>query len=290
MNIDLFKVREDSDPELDRRPCILPDLEDRKTLKKYLADCTREIDRLQYRMYAENRQSLLVVLQGMDASGKDSAVRRLMSGVNPQGVIVSSFKHPSALELDYNYLWRHYAKLPQKGTIAIFNRSYYENVLITRVHPELLLAERMPGIDSVGKVDEQFWLDRFEQIRKFERILAETGTHIVKFYLHLSRAEQKRRFLDRIERKEKHWKFSSSDIRERKFWNEYMHAYSQALRHTSCDHAPWYVIPADSKPFARLAIGRVILDTLQGMQPQFPAVAQSELDMIAAAREELLAE
>ena len=290
MNIDMFKVQADSDPELDRRTCRPPDLEDKKALKKRLGACTREIDRLQYRMYAENRQSLLVVLQGMDASGKDSAVRRLMSGVNPQGVIVSSFKHPSALELDYNYLWRHYSKLPQKGSIAIFNRSYYENVLITRVHPELLLAERMPGIDAVDKVDEQFWLDRFEQIRKFERILTETGTHIVKFYLHVSRDEQKRRFLDRIERKEKHWKFSSSDIRERKFWDQYMHAYTQALRHTSRDHAPWYVIPADSKALARLAIGRVVLDTLQRMQPQFPAVDQAELDMIAAARQELLDE
>ncbi len=248
----------------------------------------KKIDELQYAMYAENRQSLLVVMQGMDAAGKDGLIRHLLNGVNPQGVIVSSFKHPSSHELDHDYLWRHYSKLPERGQIGIFNRSHYENVLITRVHPELILSERLPEIRSVEDISEKFWQKRFEQIRSFEQIISQNGTRVIKLFLHVSPEEQKKRFLKRIDRADKHWKFSRADIRERSFWKEYQKAYEDMLPATSTKHCPWYILPADSKWYTRLLAARIIRSTLEDMNPRYPSVSDADRAEMEQARETLL--
>jgi PPK2 family polyphosphate:nucleotide phosphotransferase len=242
---------------------------------------------LQYKLYAENRQSLLIVLQGMDSAGKDSLVRHIMNGVNPQGLQVYSFKHPTSLELEHSYLWRHYLKLPEHGQIVIFNRSHYENVLISKVHPEIVLAEHVPGIDSVKKVDHKFWKQRYEQINNFEDVITQNGTKIIKFFLHLSKEEQRKRFLDRLDNKEKHWKFSSDDIKERGYWDDYQRVYQDAIRQT-CQHvAPWYVIPADDKWYTHLLCGEIIMNELQAMKPTFPGVPKDEMKMMADAKKVL---
>ena len=243
-----------------------------------------EIAALQYKLYAENRQSMLIVLQGMDSAGKDSLVRHIMNGVNPQGLQVHSFKHPTALELEHSYLWRHYLKLPEHGQIVIFNRSHYENVLISKVHPEIVLAEHVPGIDTVKKVNHKFWTQRYQQINNFEDVIVQNGTRIIKFFLHLSKDEQRKRFLERLENKEKHWKFSSDDIKERQYWDEYQHAYQDAIRHTSSEDAPWYIIPADDKWYTHLLCGEIILKELQRMSPSFPDVDTTEREMMHQAR------
>jgi PPK2 family polyphosphate:nucleotide phosphotransferase len=252
-----------------------------------LVNVIEEIAKLQYKLYAENRQSLLIILQGMDASGKDGTVKHIMSGINPQGVLVYSFKHPSALELEHNYLWRHAQKLPQHGQITIFNRSHYENVLISKVHPGLILAECLPGIDSTNKIGKDFWNKRYKQINYFEKSVVQNGTQILKFFLHLSRDEQRRRFLERIEKKEKHWKFSSDDITERKFWNDYQLAYEQALKHTNTKFAPWFIIPADDKTPAHQLISRIILEKLKKMKPSLPRINKKEEALMKLAKEDL---
>jgi PPK2 family polyphosphate:nucleotide phosphotransferase len=234
------------------------------------------ISKLQNKLYAENNQSLLIILQGMDSAGKDSTIKNIMKGVNPQGVLVTSFKHPSTQELEHDYLWRHTIKLPEHGQIVIFNRSHYENVLISKVHPELVLAERIKGYDKLSKIDNTFWKMRYNQINDFEKRNIETGTHILKFFLHLSKNEQGKRFLERINNEDKHWKFSSADIEERKHWREYQGAYEQAIKHTSTKIAPWYVIPADDKSIAHTLIGKIILDTLTKMKPVFPDKTKQE--------------
>jgi PPK2 family polyphosphate:nucleotide phosphotransferase len=260
---------------------------DNKELKELLAADVEEIAKFQTKLYAENRQSLLIILQGMDGSGKDSTIKHLMSGVNPQGVVVHSFKHPSVLELEHNYLWRHAQKLPERGQIAIFNRSHYENVLISKVHPELILAERLPGITDVDKIDKGFWKNRYEQINNFEKNAIQNGTVILKFFLHLSKEEQGKRFIERIDNKEKHWKFSIDDITEREFWLNYQKAYEQALKHTSTKIAPWYIVPADDKLCAHLLIGRIILEELKKMDPSFPPVDKKEKELMQQAKAKL---
>ncbi|HUX84966.1 MAG TPA: PPK2 family polyphosphate kinase [Chitinophagaceae bacterium] len=245
-------------------------------LKKLLAEDITAISKLQNRLYAENRQALLIIMQGMDAAGKDSAIKHIMTGVNPQGVDVVSFKHPSDEELDHDYLWRHYIKLPAHGKITIFNRSHYENVLITRVHPNLITAEKLPGIRGPRDIRPQFWQTRFRQINDFERTVTENGTTILKLFFHLSRKEQRKRFLERIENPEKHWKFSSADLKERGFWKEYHHAYEAAIKHTSTKRAPWFIIPSDDKWYAHLLIGKIIFRALQKMNPAYPALDQQE--------------
>ncbi|HVB03021.1 MAG TPA: PPK2 family polyphosphate kinase [Chitinophagaceae bacterium] len=263
---------------------------DKKTLIKLLEADTSAISVLQYRMYAENRQSLLIILQGMDSAGKDGTIKHIMSGVNPQGVGVCSFKHPSSEELEHDYLWRHYQKLPRRGQIMIFNRSHYENVLISRVHPELVLAERLPGILSTNDINHDFWITRYRQINDFEKTIIENGTCVLKFFLHLSRKEQRSRFLERIKNKEKHWKFSSNDIRERTFWEKYIHAYQTAIRHTSSHSSPWYIIPADDKWYAHLMVGKIILETLKKMHPDFPKMDKQEEQLINKGKIQLMNE
>ncbi|MCB9296076.1 MAG: polyphosphate kinase 2 family protein [Lewinellaceae bacterium] len=259
----------------------------KKAAKAQLRKDIEQMSELQYRLYAENRQALLIIFQAMDAAGKDSAIRHVLSGINPQGCDVNSFKHPSAQELDHNYLWRHYAKLPDRGRIGIFNRSHYENVLITRVHPEFLLAENLPGIHSVKDVSEKFWKNRYRQINNFERTISENGTTIIKFFLHLSKKEQKKRFLERIDNPEKNWKFSAADIEERTYWDDYRQAYETAISKTSTAYAPWYIIPADHKWFSRMAIGNIIVETLKRMDIRMPVVSEKEKVLLQQAKEKL---
>ncbi|MBX2904649.1 MAG: polyphosphate kinase 2 family protein [Taibaiella sp.] len=263
---------------------------DKDELLKQLADCVEQLADLQYRLYAEDRQSLLIVLQGMDSSGKDGTIKEIMKGVNPQGVKVHSFKHPSGQELDHDFLWRHYQVLPAHGEITIFNRSHYENVLISKVHPELVVAEKLPGIFAPEDIGKKFWKARYERINDFEETITSNGTRIVKFFLHLSKEEQRKRFLARLENKQKNWKFSSSDVIERGFWDEYQHAYELALSHTSTKRAPWYVIPADNKPYAHVLIARILVATLQKMKPEFPVTDSKEELFMREAHEQLKAE
>ncbi len=258
-------------------------------LKAMLQEDSERIAHLQNKLYAENQQSLLIIFQGMDASGKDSAIRNIMAGVNPQGVEVTSFKHPSDLELNHDYLWRHYIRLPQQGQIGIFNRSHYENVLISKVHPRLVLAERIPGIKTIEEVDDKFWKRRFRQIRNFERTIHDTGTQILKFFLHISKDEQKKRFLQRIDQKQKHWKFSEADITERKFWDQYQSAYEQAIGNTSTKKNPWFVVPSDDKWFTQMLISKIIISKLEDMKIKYP-VADEELEARLSSAKKLLLE
>ena len=249
---------------------------DAPSLEDILESDIENVSKLQNILFAEDRQSLLIMLQGMDSSGKDGTIKHIMKGVNPQGVGVVSFKHPSKQELEHDYLWRHTIKLPEHGQILIFNRSYYENVLISKVHPELLMAERLYAYNSLSKIDKAFWKLRYNQIKLFEKRNIENGTQILKFFLHLSKDEQAKRFIDRISNQNKHWKFSSDDIEERKYWNEYQDAYELAIKRTSTKIAPWYVIPADDKPLAHTLIGKIILEKLQSMKPCFPPKTKKE--------------
>ncbi len=262
----------------------------KKELKKETEKIVAEIDALQNILYAENRQSLLIIFQGMDAAGKDSTIRAILTGVNPQGVEVVSFKKPTSAELEHDYLWRHYISLPQRGKITIFNRSHYENVLVTRVHPEFLTSENLPEIHSAEDVKPDFWEKRFAQINQFEKTITENGTTILKFMLNVSKEEQKKRFLERIENREKNWKFSSQDVAERKYWNEYQSCFEEMLEKTSTEIAPWYIIPCDSKKFAQFSIATIIKETLQKMNPKFPVLEQEEAQKLQVAYKELLAE
>jgi PPK2 family polyphosphate:nucleotide phosphotransferase len=257
---------------------------DKKEAKDMLEEGVKRLSDLQEKLYASDRWSVLIVLQAMDAAGKDSAIKHVMSGLNPQGVQVVSFKHPSAEELDHDFLWRVAQKLPERGRIGIFNRSHYEEVLVVRVHPEILASQKLP--DPLRGT--ALWQRRFESIRGFERHLASSGTHILKFFLNVSREEQRKRFLDRIEEPGKRWKFSMGDVAERKLWPKYMHAYEEAIRATSRPEAPWYVVPADNKWFSRIVISAALVDALEGLKLDFPKVrgkAWKELQMAKKALE-----
>jgi PPK2 family polyphosphate:nucleotide phosphotransferase len=229
-----------------------------------------KLSELQEKLYASNRYSVLIVIQAMDAAGKDSVIEHVMSGLNPQGVTVTSFKTPSHQELEHDYLWRHYIALPARGMVGIFNRSHYENVLVTRVHPEYILNENLPGIKSVNDIDKSFWEKRFRQINHFERILFDNGTVILKFFLHVSKKEQKKRFLERIKDPAKNWKFSAADLKERELWKEYRKAYEDMLENTSNLLAPWFIIPADDKWFTRLVFANIIVNELSRLDLSYP--------------------
>ncbi len=246
--------------------------------------------KMQDKLYAHNRHSMLIVLQAMDAAGKDSAIRHVMSGLNPQGVHVTSFKTPSKEELDHDFLWRHYKALPARGDIEIFNRSHYENVLVTRVHPEYILNENIPGIHSVEDITENFWEKRFKMINRFEKTLTQNGTVVLKFFLHVSRKEQKKRFLERIDDPEKNWKFAAADVEERAHWDKYMDAYELMLPATSKSYAPWYVLPADDKWFTRLCLAAIIAQEFNKIDPSYPVISASEKARLQEMREKLLNE
>jgi len=237
----------------------------------------------QEQLYAQDRWGILVILQAMDAAGKDSTIKHVMSGVNPQGCSVTSFKAPSAEELDHHFLWRTQRFLPERGKIGIFNRSYYEEVLVVRVHPELLALEKMPA----ALVTDKIWQERFEDINAHERHLSRNGIVVLKIFLNLSKKEQQKRFLERLDKPEKHWKFSENDVLERRHWNEYMRAYEEMIRNTSTKHAPWYVIPADHKWFTRLAVAEVIVHALDALDLSFPKVSADREKELQKARRAL---
>ncbi|KPE49878.1 polyphosphate kinase 2 family protein [Chryseobacterium indologenes] len=243
---------------------------------------------LQEKLYADGSQSLLVVLQAMDAAGKDSLIEHVFGGVNPQGCNVTSFKTPSSKEYSHDFLWRHYLALPQKGMIGIFNRSHYESVLVCKVHPEYNLSEKTWS--SVKDFDRKFWENRYESIRNFEKHLAQNGTTIVKIFLNVSKDEQKKRLLDRINEQEKNWKFSAGDLPERALFSQYMEAYETAINETSKDHAPWYVLPADNKWFARVAAIQIIIDTLERMNLKYPQLGEKEKAELEEAKRTLESE
>jgi PPK2 family polyphosphate:nucleotide phosphotransferase len=241
------------------------------------------IEEQQEKLYAQDEWSLLLIFQAMDAAGKDSLIKHVMSGVNPQACEVSSFKVPSAEELDHDYMWRAVRHLPERGKIGIFNRSYYEEVLVVRVHQEFLVKQHLPP----GLVTKKIWKERFEDIRNFETYLARNGTVIRKFFLNVSREEQKRRFLARLDEPEKNWKFSEADVREREHWDEYMQAYEDMIRHTATPQAPWYVVPADHKWFTHIVVGSAIIQTLKDLDLEFPKVDKQRRKELEAARQTL---
>jgi PPK2 family polyphosphate:nucleotide phosphotransferase len=251
--------------------------------RKHLAE-------VQDMLYAHNRYSVLIIFQAMDAAGKDGAVKHIMSGFNPLGVKVYSFKAPTSHELDHDYFWRHELALPSRGEIAIHNRSHYENVLVTKVHPEWILNERIPGIESTKDINDKFWQLRYKQIRRFEKNLTDNGTIILKFFLNVSKKEQKKRFLERIDDASKNWKFSLSDLKERGFWDDYQKVYEEALSATSTDYAPWYVIPADDKWFTRLAIASIIARKFATLKINYPVVNQSQKEELQKAKVQLMTE
>lgn len=255
-----------------------------------LDNSRKHLAEVQDELYAHNRYSVLIIFQAMDAAGKDGAVKHIMSGFNPLGVKVYSFKAPNSAELDHDYFWRHQLALPARGEIAIHNRSHYENVLATKVHPEWILNEHIPGIDTVKKIDDKFWQKRYKQIRRFEKNLADNGTIILKFFLNVSKKEQKKRFLERIEDPSKNWKFSLSDLKERAFWDDYQKAYEDAMSETSAEHAPWFVIPADDKWFARLAIAAVITREFAKLKINYPVVTQNQKEQLQKAKLQLMSE
>lgn len=263
-----FVVGEGDKVDLDEWPtAVEPFYSSKKDFKKQLADDVRKLSSLQQLFYAWNQYAVLLIFQAMDAGGKDSAIKHVMSGVNPQGCQVFSFSHPSAAELEHDFLWRTTRCLPERGKIGIFNRSYYEEVLIVKVHPELLKAQ---GFQKDRYKSKNFWTDRYTSIRGLEKHLSLNGTRIVKFFLHLSRDEQRKRFLARIDDPEKNWKFSDSDIKERSFWKQYMEAYGDCLAATSTRDCPWYVVPADDKENARLIISQIIRDTFESLNMSYP--------------------
>ena len=250
-----------------------------------LAEHVGELSRLQEKLYAHDRFAVLMIFQAMDAAGKDGAIKHVMSGINPQGCEVVSFRHPSATELDHDFLWRAAQRLPERGRIGIFNRSYYEEVLIVRVHPEILRAEQLP--DELAE-DDAVWEGRYRSIRHFERHLHRNGTRIVKFFLHLSKEEQRKRFLARIDDPDKNWKLGPADVEERKYWKRYMQAYEACLAATSTRHAPWYVVPADDKQNARLIVSAILLELLRGLKLHYPRTTPKRRRELQALRRRLV--
>jgi len=282
MNTDKFLVKEGSKLDLKKHPTDLTgDYTDKKQAVKDLQANVERLRELQDVLYAQDHHSLLVIFQAMDAAGKDGVIEHVMSGVNPQGCHVVSFKQPSSEERDHDYLWRCQKALPERGKIGIFNRSHYEEVLVVRVHPEILQSSQLP---TAVKSDKDIWKKRFQHIRDWEQHLSENGTHILKFFLNVSKEEQKQRFLARINEPEKNWKFAASDVKERGHWDDYMKAYTEALSATSTPNAPWYVIPADKKWFTRLAVSEVIVKKLESMDLHYPVVSEAHRAELAEAK------
>ena len=263
-----FRVLPGKKVKLERWPtCVEPFFKSKEQYQELLKTHVEGLNSLQQLHYASGRYALLMIFQGMDSAGKDGAIRHVMSGVNPEGCEVYSFKQPSAEELKHDFLWRTTGRLPERGRIGIFNRSYYEEVLITRVHPEIIDTQNLP---KRSRDEKHFWRDRYRSITDLEAHLHRNGTQIVKFFLHLSKQEQKKRFLERIEEPDKNWKFSASDIHERTYWKDYMHAYEHCLAQTSTPHAPWYAVPADDKENARLIVSQILMDAFDDLKMAYP--------------------
>jgi PPK2 family polyphosphate:nucleotide phosphotransferase len=262
------------------------DKEDKTMVKELLQLGVQELARMQDIMYAQDKWSLLLIFQAMDAAGKDGAIKHVMSGLNPQGCEVTSFKSPSAEDLDHDFMWRCIKHLPERGRIGIFNRSYYEEVLVVRVHEQILRSEKIPEI----LITEKIWEERFRDIRHFEKYLNCNGTIVIKFFLNLSKKEQKKRFLERIDNPDKNWKFSAADAKERAYWNDYMQAYEEMIINTSTEKSPWYVVPADSKPYARIVIASAIINAMDSLDLEYPKVSKEKIAELERIKLELLAE
>lgn len=273
-NIDITHYRVDKPIKLSERNTLDNLGQDSKALKKKLRNVTRELAEFQNTLYAHGKYGVLVCLQGMDTAGKDSLIREVFKELNARGVEVHSFKVPTELELNHDYLWRHYIALPERGRFSVFNRTHYENVLVTKVHPNYILGENIPGVENIEDVNTEFWEKRYRQINDFEKHIAENGTLIFKFFLHLSKEEQRQRLLRRLELKEKNWKFSPSDLKERKLWDKYQACYEEAINKTSKPHAPWHIIPADDKKAARVLVASILLEALK----KYKDVQEPELD------------
>ena len=280
-----FQPAKDKKVELKKWPTVVdPVYKSKKHYKKLLDEHVEQLSAQQQLLYADNRHAILLIFQAMDAAGKDGAIRHVMSGVNPQGCQVFSFKHPSAAELEHDFLWRTTRDLPARGKIGIFNRSYYEEVLIVRVHPEIFRSEGLPD----ALLDEKkVWHDRYRSIVDLEKHLHANGTRIVKFFLHISKEEQQKRFLARIDEPEKNWKFSANDITERGFWEDYRKAYEECIEATTSEHSPWYIVPADDKENARLIVSQIVLDTLGDLQMTYPKVTAERRKELLAIRNQL---
>ena len=255
--------------------------------KKKLKKLRKSISELQDTMYAEGKYSILLCLQGMDTAGKDSLIREVFKDVNARGVVVHSFKVPTELELKHDFLWRHYIALPAKGKIGVFNRTHYENVLVTRVHPEYVFSENLPNVKTLDDLDATFYHNRMDRINQFEKHLEDSGTIVLKFFLNISKEEQKNRLLRRLHIPEKNWKFSEGDLKERKLWDKYQECYEDLLNKTSTDYAPWYIVPADDKPSARLIVARILLKELKKYNFKEPTLSQKLLDKLDEFKEEL---
>jgi PPK2 family polyphosphate:nucleotide phosphotransferase len=280
-----FRVREGHAVKLKHWPtAVAPIYRSKLHYHRLLADHVEQLSKRQRLLYASDQYALLVIFQAMDAAGKDGAIRHVMSGVDPQGCQVFSFKHPSPQELEHDFLWRTTRCLPERGRIGIFNRSYYEEVLIARVHPEILRSE---GVPNAQTDDDEIWRARYKSILDLESHLDRNGTRIVKFFLHLSKDEQRKRFLDRIDDPDKRWKFSQADIEERKYWKEYMRAYQDCLSATSTSASPWYIVPADNKENARLIVSRIIVDTLTSLKMAYPKLSETRLRELQSIRRRL---
>ena len=285
MNCDRYLVKPSSKVDLkkDYNPGYTGKYKKKMEVTGQLEAGVQALTRYQDVLYAQNQYSLLIIFQAMDAAGKDSTIKHVMSGVNPQGCQVFSFKAPSAEELDHGYMWRSFKALPERGRIGIFNRSYYEEVLVARVHPEILERQQLPTPIKKTKI----WKQRFEQINDFEKYLVENGTVVLKFFLNVSKEEQKQRFLDRINRPEKNWKFSANDIKERSFWDDYMRAFEATFKHTSTEWAPWHIIPADHKWFTRLTVAEIIGQKLESLNLAYPTLSKEHQQHLASAKESL---
>jgi PPK2 family polyphosphate:nucleotide phosphotransferase len=280
-----FRVREEHEVSLRKWPTnVKPVYKSREHYQKLLGEHVAQLSSQQELLYASNRYAVLLIFQAMDAAGKDGAIKHVMSGVNPQGCQVFSFRHPSAEELEHDFLWRTTRDLPERGRIGIFNRSYYEEVLIVRVHPEILRSE---GIPDAPHADKEVWHSRYRSIVDMERHLYGNGTRIIKYFLYLSKEEQRKRFLQRIDVPEKNWKFGLADIEERKFWKQYMKAYEECLSATSTRDAPWYVVPADDKENARLIVSQILLDTLEGLKMTYPKAGAERQHELLSIRKQL---
>jgi len=280
-----FRVRPSHKVDLDKWPTsVKPAYQSKADYQEHLAGHVAQLSSRQELLYASSRYAVLLIFQGMDSAGKDGAIQHVMSGVNPQGCQVFSFKHPSPAELQHDFLWRSIRDLPERGRIGIFNRSYYEEVLIARVHPEILRSEAIPDLP---RGDKAVWRDRYRSIVNLERHLHDNGTRIVKFFLHLSKEEQRKRFLQRIDEPQKNWKFSMADIEERKFWKTYMKAYEECLGTTSTADSPWYVVPADDKENARLIVSRIVLDAMEALKMEYPRTSTARRKELQAIRKRL---
>jgi len=261
----------------------------KKELKENLKDERKQLANFQNKMYAHNKYGVLICIQGMDTAGKDSLIREVFKDLNARGVVVHSFKTPSKLEKSHDYLWRHYLALPERGKFSVFNRTHYENVLVTRVHPEYILSENLPNISSLDGVNEKFWERRFQEINNFEKHISNNGTIVFKFFLHISKEEQRLRLLRRLERPEKNWKFSAGDLKERALWDNYQSCYQDAINNTSSKNAPWYIIPSDNKKESRLILATILNERLNELKEvQEPVLSTEELQSLEIHRQELL--